>query len=389
MDLYYLSTGDKMKLSILFVDDDPNIIAGLKRMLHPLKKEWNLIFTNGGNEALEKIESTPVDVVISDIRMPGIDGTQLLTKIKDKYPHIVRITLSGYANDNMALRNARIVHQSLSKPTTPEIIKSTIENAHKLRQRLMNDELLSLINGIDDLPSLPEVYLKLEEEINSKNSSVDKLSKIISTDPIITAKILQLTNSAFFGLPHRISNITQALNYLGINIIQNLVLTIKLFKSLDSKNPNSSIYQGIWNHSNKVAFIAKHLASIVNLSKADNEDTYLGGLLHDIGKIILLDKIDEIQVSQDLKFDEYENKFNNITHADVGAYLLGIWGLPDSIVEAVAYHHSKDELNIENITPAILVNLANRIANNSQLMTDDINKENIKQLFNDYGQILV
>ncbi len=296
-----------MKLSILFVDDELNIIAGLKRMLHPLKKEWDLIFSNGGKEALELLESTSIDVVISDIRMPGIDGTQLLTRIKEKYPHIVRITLSGYANDNMALRNTRIVHQSLSKPTTPEIVKFTIENAYKLRQRLQNSELLSLINGIDDLPSLPEVYLKLEEEINSKNSSLDKLSKIISTDPIITAKILQLTNSAFFGLPHRISNMNQALNYLGINIIQNLVLTIKLFKSLDSKNPNASVYQGIWNHSNKVAFMAKQIAASSNLSKVDNEDSYLGGLLHDIGKIILLEKIEGIKIGEDLKFDKYES----------------------------------------------------------------------------------
>jgi putative nucleotidyltransferase with HDIG domain len=378
-----------MKLSILFVDDELNIIAGLKRMLHPLKKEWDLIFTNGGKEALELIESTPIDVVISDIRMPGIDGTQLLTRIKEKYPHIVRITLSGYANDNMALRNTRIVHQSLSKPTTPEIVKFTIENAYKLRQRLQNSELLSLINGIDDLPSLPEVYLKLEEEINSKNSSLDKLSKIISTDPIITAKILQLTNSAFFGLPHRISNMNQALNYLGINIIQNLVLTIKLFKSLDSKNPNASVYQGIWNHSNKVAFMAKQIAASSNLSKLDNEDSYLGGLLHDIGKIILLEKIEGIKIGADLKFDEYESKFSNITHADVGAYLLGIWGLPDSIVEAVAYHHSTENFEFNSLTPSSIVNLANRIVNKSDLIVSDIHKDNIEQLFNEYGQALV
>lgn len=378
-----------MKLSILFVDDEINIIAGYKRMLHSLRKEWNLIFTTSGKEALEIIESNPIDVVISDIRMPGIDGTQLLTKVKEKYPHIVRITLSGYANDNMALRNTRIVHQSLSKPTTPEIIKFTIEKAYKLRQHLQNSELLALINGIDDLPSLPEVYLKLEEEINSKNSSLDNLSKIISTDPIITAKILQLTNSAFFGLPHRISNITQALNYLGINIIQNLVLTIKLFKSLDSRNPNSAIYQGIWNHSNKVAFISKHIATLVNLPKLDNEDSYLGGLLHDIGKIVLLEKIEGIKIDYDLKFDEYEARFNNTTHADVGAYLLGIWGIPDTIVEAVAYHHTTENILFENFTPASIVTLSNRIVDRSDLNVSDINIENIEQLFKEYGQALV
>ena len=378
-----------MKLSILFVDDDINIISGLKRMLHQLRKEWNLSYATGGKEALEILESNKVDVIISDIRMPGIDGTQLLIKVKDLYPHIIRITLSGYANDNLALSNTRIVHQSLSKPTTPESIKLTIEKAYLLRQRLNNDELLSLINGIDELPSLPEVYLKLEEEINSSNSSIDKLSKIISTDPIITAKILQLTNSAFFGLSNRISNMTQALNYLGIKVIQNLVLSIKLFKSTDPHGANAIIYENIWNHSNKVAFIAQKFAEVCNLQKVQKEDTYLGGLLHDIGKIILLEKIKEIKIGVDLKFDEYEKQFNNITHADVGAYLLGLWGLPDPIVEAVAFHHSNIDLQNEDITPSTLVNLANRIANNSDLTVDDITKENLKEIFTKYGSCIM
>ncbi|MCW8848340.1 MAG: response regulator, partial [Melioribacteraceae bacterium] len=207
-----------MKLNILFVDDDKYFISELKKKLSPLEEEWDLIFTNGGKEALSMIETIRVDVIVSDIRMPIMDGIQLLSIVKEKYPHIIRITLSEYVNDNMVLRTARVVHQSLLKPTTQEIIKRTIEKTSKLRKRLRNNELLSLINSIDALPSLPEIYLKLEEEINSHNSSIEKLGKIISTDPTITARILQLTNSAFFGIPFRITDMTQALNYLGINI---------------------------------------------------------------------------------------------------------------------------------------------------------------------------
>lgn len=374
-----------MNLSILFVSDDINLVNRLKGSLHKPKNDWNIVFANRTDEALSLLLANTFEVIIADISLRNIDGTQLLKRAKEKFPHIIRIALSNYINDQISLRNSRIVHQSIAKPTTPEIIIFKIEKAYKLRQQLQNSELLSLINGIDVLPSLPEVYLKLEEEINAKNSSVDKLSKIISTDPAITSKILHLVNSAFFGLPHRISNITQALNYLGINIIQNLVLTIKLFKAMDSKSPNASLFQNLWNHSNNVAFIAKQLATSVNLTKVENEDTYLGGLLHDIGKIILLEKVEGIKISEDLNFTEYENKFNNITHADVGGYLLELWGLPDSIVESVAYHHSSEIISFNNLTPSTLVNLANKIVNNSDLNIEDINKENIEQLINDYG----
>ena len=374
-----------MKLSILIVNDDPNLITGLKSNFSLQKRDWNLIFVGEETEAVSKLEIEKIDVIIADISLHRLDGTKLLKKVKDKYPHIIRIVLSGYANDHLALRHSRIVHQSIAKPTTPESIINTIEKANKLRNHLHDSELLSLINTIDVLPSLPEIYLKLEEEINAKSSSIEKLGNIISTDPAITTKILHLANSAFFGLPQRISNITQALNFLGINIIQNLVLTIKLFKALDTRTPNAAIYQNLWNHSNKVAFMAKQLANSVNLSKTDNEDTYLGGLLHDIGKIILLEKIEGIKIGADLSFKEYEDRFTNITHADIGAYLLGLWGIPDSIVEAVAYHHSSENISINNFSPSTLVKLANKIVHKSDLHIEDINKKKIEQLINDYG----
>lgn len=368
-----------MKLAVLFVDDEANIIGGIKRMMHHMKNEWDLLYANSGKEAMELLDSNHVDVIISDIRMPGIDGTQLLTYVKENFPQIVRITLSGYANDNLALRNTRIVHQSLSKPTTPENIKDTIEKAYRLRQKLNNEELLSIVNGIDNLPSLPEIYLKLEEEINSPNSSIDKLGNIISNDPIITAKILQLTNSAFFGLPTRIANIKQALNFLGIKTIQNLVLSIKLFKSIDANSPYVHLYESIWHHSNKTAYLAQHIAKVKSLDKSTIEDSFLSGLLHDIGKLILLENT-EIKVDpKNLDFSDIENKFSNTTHADIGAYLLGIWGLPDTIVEAVAFHHFNNSAD-NSWTPSKIVYYSNILVKKENFSPLDIDSNNIDDI---------
>ena len=374
-----------MKFKVLFVDDEENIISGLKRMMHPMKKQWDVFFANSGKRALEILEKQKIDVIISDIRMPGIDGTQLLTKVKEEYPQIVRITLSGYSDENLALKNTRIVHQSLAKPTNSTAIKETIERAFSLREKLNNEALLKTINGINQLPSLPEIYLKLEKEINIHDSSIDKIANIISDDPIITAKILQLTNSAFFGLPIKISNIKQALNYLGISIIQTLVLTIKLFKSIDSKNPNAGLYQKIFNHSQNVAFWAKKLSELKNSSNEITEETFLSGLLHDIGKLIVLEGIENNNIKTENDFLKYEKNNFKTTHAEIGAYLLGIWGLPDSIVEAVAFHHYKNLQNFNSDNSAKFVFIANNIVNKNNIKHDEITNDNIDIIIKDYG----
>lgn len=375
-----------MKLTVLFVDDDENVIGGIRRMMYPMRKEWEILYTTGGALALAVLREKHIDVIVSDIRMPGIDGTQLLTQVKEKYPNVVRITLSGYANDNLALRNTRIVHQSLAKPSNGDDIKRTIERAFKLRTELNNEKLLGFVNSIDELPSLPEIYLKLEKEINSPDSSIDRIANIISTDPIITAKILQLTNSAFFGLPMHVTNIKQALNYLGIKIIQNLVLSVKLFKSIDDKNSNSKLYHEVWNHSNKVAFLAKQICSFSGCKKEVCEETFLSGLLHDIGKLILLENITDKQFIDFDELKEYELNILNTSHSSIGAYLLGIWGLPDAIVEAVAYHHDEELIDFTDNTPTLFVFIANNIAKYSDLTPEEITKENIDEILDKYSK---
>ncbi len=374
-----------MKYKILFVDDEENIISAIKRMMHPMKNKWDVFFATDGNKALEILNKEKIDVIISDIRMPGLNGTQLLTKVKEKYPEVIRITLSGYSDENLALKNTRIVHQSLIKPTNSQAIKKTIERTIYLRKILNNKNLLKTINGINQLPSLPEIYIKLEKEINVHNSSIEKISNIISDDPIITAKILQLSNSAFFGLPIKITNIKQALNYLGINIVQTLVLTIKLFKSIDTKNPNANLYKSIFNHSKNVAFLASKLSKIKNSTDEIIEETFLSGLLHDIGKLIVLEGIKENNIISENDFINYEKNNLKTTHAEIGAYLLGIWGLPDSIVEAVAFHHYKNQQNFNETNSAKFVFIANNIINKKNIEYDKINTDNIDKILKEYG----
>ncbi len=146
------------KKTILFVDDEPNILSGLKRMLRSMRKTMNFQFAEDGPAALEIMASEKIDVVISDMRMPGMDGAALLTTIQEQYPHAIRIMLTGQADDDSVMRTVGVVHQFLAKPADPDILKQVIKRASALQDLMADERLKKLVSSIDNLPSLPKTY---------------------------------------------------------------------------------------------------------------------------------------------------------------------------------------------------------------------------------------
>ena len=222
-----------MKLNILFVDDEANVIRGLKRMLRVLKEDWEFYFAKGGEEALEIMEQTLMNVVVSDMRMPNMNGSELLELVKEKYPSTIRIILSGQSNEELALKSTRTAHKFIAKPIEPEKLKQTIQQSYKLHEFLNDENLRIVINGINRLPSLPKTVLEIEEELAKESFSLQRVIEIVSNDPIMSAKILQVVNSAFFGLAQSIANVGQAVNLIGADTIKSLIIYIQVFKSFD------------------------------------------------------------------------------------------------------------------------------------------------------------
>ena len=353
---------------ILFVDDEPNVLEGLRRMLRPMRKEWEMAFAPGGEEALATLAEKHFDVVVSDMRMPGMDGAQLLSEVKRRYPQIVRIVLSGHSEQEMVLRSIGPAHQYLAKPCDSERLRDVIRRACALRDLLGEDSLRKLVSQMSTIPSLPQTYTEIIEELQSPDASIKRIGQIVSKDVGMTAKVLQLVNSAFFGLRNHVSDPSQAASFLGVDTLKALVLSVHIFAQLDSAKIKRFCLNTLWNHSVATGALAKRIAAAEGCTGQFCDDALIAGLLHDAGKIVIAANLPErysgvLASTEDegLKLWEAGRQFLMNMHAEVGAYLLGLWGLPDPIVEAVAFHHHPNKSAGMGFTPLIAVHAASAI----------------------------
>ncbi len=354
------------KQRVLFVDDQPNVLDGLRRVLHKFRHEWDMEYAVSGAEALAAMEKRPFDIIVADMKMPVMNGAQLLKRVSELYPSTVRFILSGHSDRELILQSVGYAHQYLSKPCEPETLRQLVRNSIGLRTLLSSRELQSKINAISSLPSLPETYNKLVAALQSEESSVKEVAEIISQDVGMTAKLLQMINSAFFGLPTHVESILHAVGLLGFETVQGLVLVAGVFNQYENPGLPGISIEAIYSHSIAVGKATKDIAGALGLNKRQTEDALMAGMLHDVGKLIMLVHFrseygEAIQLAEQksIPLPEAERQILGVTHGEVGAHLLSLWGLPDSIIEAVALHHSP----LRSPSPMLSVLTAVHIAN--------------------------
>lgn len=368
-------------LSILFVDDEQDVIEGFKRMLFSQREIWKPYFSNTGQQAMNILENNSIDIIVSDMRMPEIDGAMLLSKVKKYYPKVLRFVLSGYQDEAKSIKASGVAHQFIAKPCNTETLMETIEKAYFLRNYINNPTLLEVVTGLGELPGVPDIYIEVEETLQDPDSTFETVEKILARDITLVAKILQIANSSFFGIHGRVTNLLQALSFLGVNIIKALVLHISTFSRLKVRPEQINFYQSVTTHSLDVANVSRRIIQTATNNRLLIDDTYMAGILHDIGKIVLLNYEDYIdrtmRAMSKMKVDFYEaeQELFGFTHCNAGAYLLGIWGLPDPIVEAAAFHHKpSDAINTIELSPLSVVHAANCFVAQNQVQQQDRTK---------------
>ncbi len=357
-----------MKKQVLFVDDEDMVLQGLQRSMRPMRNDWDMTFVDSGAKALAFMETTPVDVVVADMRMPGMNGVQLFGEVATRHPKTVRLILSGHADQDLILQCVGSAHQFLSKPCDPEALRLTVRRAMELEGSLKNAHLQQLVARMGHLPSIPSLYSEIVEKMNDPEAALDDVGEIIAKDPGMTAKILKLVNSAFFGLRREVSNPADAAGFLGLDTIKSLVLSLHAFAQYENVKPEGFSLPALWNHSMGTAALAKRIAQLEKADLKTVDQAFVAGMLHDTGKTVLACNFPDLygktlQAAQaqgaDLLAAE-EGAFG-ANHADVGGYLLGLWGLPAAVVDAIALHYHPLRSADQGFTALTAVHAANVI----------------------------
>jgi HD-like signal output (HDOD) protein len=382
---------DQSKRRILFVDDEPMVLKGLQRTLRKMRAEWEMTFASSSKEALDILDSGSFDVIVSDLRMPEMDGTQLLAEVKSKHPQVVRIILSGQVEQEATFKSLQLAHQSLSKPCDADILKHTLNKLFGLRSLLEDESIKRIVSQTETLPSLPAVYTEVINELQSQEPTVKKVAEIISTDLAMTAKILQVVNSAFFGLVRKISNPKEAVMLLGTETIKALVLSVKIFSEFNQKKFAWFNFDELFNHSMAVSMFAQTISKKEHLDQNLVNNSLMAGMFHDLGKLILVTNFQKPyqkvlteagKTKQNLW--DLECEMFGTSHAEIGAYLMGLWGLEYPVIEAIAFHHrpGKSLSNSTGLLTAVHFGDAfDRLKNGA----NDLNSENgLRQLDRGY-----
>ncbi len=363
---------------ILLVDDELEQLVELRQRLVDIRPDWSIECIDSGVRALEKIKLGPYDVVVSDLIMPRMDGVQLLEEISRQAPAALRIILSGQADWSTNLRLMGPAHQYVTKPCEPEALAEIIERSLGLRDRLAEERLKLLVTQIKALPTIPSLYMQLLDLLRSEHTPADKVAEVVAQDLAMCTKLLQLVNSAFFGLPQPIVDPTEAVIYLGVNTIKSLVLSLQVFSLFERVRIKDFSFADLWEHSWQTGALAKRIAEVEEPNPSLADHAFTAGLLHDIGKLVLgtglpnrYQKAVQLQREKHWLASQAEMEVFGSTHAEVGAYLLGLWGLPHPVIEAVAMHHLPNEAGTTTFTAVTAVHAANGLAHQRQLVPPD------------------
>jgi putative nucleotidyltransferase with HDIG domain len=355
-----------MKTRILFVDDNPLILQGLRRLLHGMREEWELEFAESGMAALALMGERPFDGVVTDLKMPGMNGADFLTEVLKHHPQTVRLVLSGHSEQELTYRCVGVAHQCLSKPCDPETLRRTIQRTIQSNHSPKNEAIRKLVAHLDRLPTIPALYTEMMERLRDPETCVEDVAAIVRKDPALTAKLLQLVNSAFFGLSRPMASILEAVTYLGMETIRCLMLSLSAFSRYERTQSAGVSMTEVWQHSLRTAEIARRIVHEQELPERVADAAFVGGLLHDIGRLVLASNcpMEYLQVSRlagadKLTLEEAEDQVFSCNHADVGGYLLGLWGLPPPVVDAIGRHHRPAASEDTEFTPLTAVHVAN------------------------------
>jgi HD-like signal output (HDOD) protein len=344
--------GSRKRHRVLFVDDEPHLLAALRRMLRPQRDRWEIFYAGSGTEALDLLAGQEIDAVVCDMRMPGMNGAEVLARVQSLYPSTARIVLSGQADVESILAVVRSAQQFLAKPCDAATLTGAVDRALEVQRMLTDPALRELIGAVASLPTLPGVYHELVAAIESNDVDVNEVGRILASDVATSAEVLKLVNSAFFGLPRQIASVQSAVSLLGLENIRALVLAGTVFRVSEALTWVD--IQAMRSAAMRRAGIARRIANDESWPAPERDIAVLACMLRDVGGLVLAEGLPTaaLELSESLRphdwplapahMAELEENAYGCTVGQASAYLLGLWGFAPAVVHTVATYPLRD-----------------------------------------------
>lgn len=329
-------------LRVIFVDDEQCILDGLRRQLHPMRASWHMRWALSGADALRQLGEAPVDVIVSDMRMPGMTGVELLSAVHQRWPETVRIILSGQTDQADLLADIGVIHQFLQKPCDTDTLRRSILRTSQLAHAFRCEPVRRVVTGLRSLPVLARSLRELSEAMDSARSDIGQIAGIVSRDVGLSTKVLQLVNSAFFGMPRRVHEVREAVSLLGVKTLREVAVAARAFEALAGDSTDRPVIERLWSMSADLAGAAGDAARRAGLDQDAENRARLAASLALVGRAVLAryapdqHVIARVMAEHGTPLSDAELYMLGISHQAVGAYVLGLWAFDDEIIEAVA-----------------------------------------------------
>ncbi|VTT97889.1 histidine kinase : Putative uncharacterized protein OS=uncultured Desulfobacterium sp. GN=N47_H24770 PE=4 SV=1: Response_reg: HDOD [Gemmataceae bacterium] len=368
-----------MVLRVLLIADDPNLQRTVRQAFDPPQRDWEFCASRSGPEALARIEGPSFDALVADSRLSGADCLELLSEVRRRRPQATRIALLGHGDQDTLVRLGSLAHRVLPKPCDPVELRGAIHRASSLRELLRSPSLAAVVGRLTSIPTLSTLYTRIAEELTFPDYSLAAVGDLVAQDLGISAKMLQMANSAMIGLRKPATTPGQAVRILGADLTRTLVLAADLFSRYNPNALKPFSIEALWDHSQKVAELSAEIALAEGAADRVVRESALAGFFHDIGRLMLASQLPgpfkEVMAltrTQKMTDVEAERRVLGTSHAEIGAYLLGLWGLPDSLVEAAAWHHNPSGCPGGAFTPLTAVHAADTIAHENEGFVPDL-----------------
>lgn len=349
---------------ILFVDDERCVLDAIRRVVRPLRQEWSVDFVESGEQALALARVEPYDVIVSDMKMPGLCGVDVLREVSKHWPATVRVILSGQSDRKQILKAVPHTHQFLTKPCDSDLMVRTLRKALRLGEILGDPVAARLCSGFGALPSIPATYLAIVDELDRGDASLEEVGRIVGRDVAMSAKVLQLVNSSFFGLVQEVTSPTNAVGYLGLETMRALSLQIGVFSQVSGPPETLSAIAQVNHRSIVAASLARRIGQLVHVSTPVVDQAFTGALLSGIGYVVLAKGDPQrftrlvAELESGTSTLEADRRVFGASATALGAYLLGLWGLPGPVIEIVAHHREPPTSADDALGPVGIVHVA-------------------------------